>query len=120
MRQAILVVDDYEINLMLIRDLLESIGDFDVETVSSGLEAIERFKHQSFELILMDICMPEMDGYEAIERLREQGYENRMVVLTANELIRQDVAFKRANIDDVIFKPIDLKELRRIVLTIDE
>ena len=120
MKQSILVVDDYEINLMLIRDLLESIGEFYVETVSSGLQAIERFKHQSFDLILMDICMPEMDGYETIQELRAQGYEKRIVVLTANELIRQDKEFITLDIADVIFKPIDLGELQRIILNINE
>ena len=65
----VLLAEDNLVNQKLTRVLLEKSG-FKVRAVANGLEAIEQIKLENFRVVLMDVQMPEMDGYEAVERIR--------------------------------------------------
>lgn len=84
MAKKILVVDDDELVLIAIRELLTPVG-FSVTTSSSGAEALQRVAGDQFDLIILDVLMPEMDGYEVCLRIRQiDAYnETPIMMLTA-------------------------------------
>ena len=113
---SLLVVDDNDINLMLMEDILEMMNVGEVKTVDSGIAAIDEIqKNPNYDMIVMDICMPGMDGYEASKRIRNLGYTGRIVALTANVLTTDDIQFKEAMMDDVLLKPVDLNMIRKVL-----
>ncbi len=106
----ILVVDDGPVNRMLASQVLEGQG-FEVDCVSSGHEALERRPLQTYDLVLMDIYMPDMDGLEAARRWREleaidaEGRRSVLVALTANASEEDRRRFREAGMDDYLAKP---------------
>ena len=66
---SLLVVDDNEINLMLMEDIFEMMNVGEVKTIDSGIDAVDEIeKNPNYDMIVMDICMPGMDGYEASKK----------------------------------------------------
>jgi signal transduction histidine kinase/CheY-like chemotaxis protein len=113
-----LLVDDIEINREIIISILEDTG-LSIETSGNGAEAIERFadKNGCFDIILMDVQMPVMNGYTATERIRDletRCFENQhvpIIAMTAN-VFKEDIEnSKKAGMDEHIGKPINLPEL---------
>ena len=105
----ILVAEDEYINKMLIRTLLRQAG-YHVTVVNNGREAVEAWRGGVFECILMDIQMPEMDGYEAVDRIRqaEIGDEHiPIIAMTAHALRSDRQKCLDAGMDDYVAKPID-------------
>ena len=79
-----LIVDDNLINLKVAQRLLEHEG-LEVETVMSGYECLARVKEISYDIIFMDIMMPEMDGVETLNKLKEiNGFNIPVIALTAD------------------------------------
>lgn len=113
---SLLVVDDNDINLMLMEDILEIMNVKEVKTINSGMGAVSEIeKNPHYDMIVMDICMPGMDGYEASKKIRALGYNGRIVALTANVLTIEDVNVKEAMMDDVLLKPVDLNMIRKVL-----
>ena len=113
---SVLVVDDNEINLMLMEDILDIIDIKKVKTIDSGIQAIyEIEQNPNYDVVVMDICMPGMDGYEASKKIRQMGYQGRIVALTANLLSKEDPKFQEAMMDDILLKPIDLNMIKKVL-----
>ncbi len=113
---SVLVVDDNEINLMLMEDILDVMEIKKVKTIESGMQAVyEIEQNPHYDVVVMDICMPGMDGYEASKKLRHIGYRGRIVALTANLLSKEDPKFQEAMMDDVLLKPIDLNMIKKVL-----
>ena len=113
----ILIVEDNAINQILAQRLLERFGH-KTAVAANGLEALKALSTHSYDLILMDCHMPEMDGYQATEEIRRRegnGPHVPIVGLTANATddVREDCM--RAGMDDFITKPIGFDELNRVV-----
>jgi two-component system sensor histidine kinase/response regulator len=110
----ILVVEDNLLNQEIILSLLESMGAKAV-CVGSGFEAIELVQQRAFDLVLMDIQLPEMDGVETTARIRElaAGKGLPIIAVTANALPGDKETYLAAGMDDYISKPIEPAELRR-------
>ncbi len=107
---CILLVDDGEINRVVGRGLLESLG-YEVETVSSGAEALDVLRDGKYAAVLMDCLMPEMDGYEATRRIRALDGPERhvpIVALTAAAMSGDRERCLAAGMDDYVSKPFDL------------
>jgi CheY-like chemotaxis protein len=84
MARKILVVDDDEMVLIALEELLRSKG-YEIGTASGGKEALEKIERESFDLVILDLVMPGMDGYEVCRRIRsnELYREIPVVMLTA-------------------------------------
>jgi len=108
--QSILVVDDGETNRKLIRLVLARAG-VNVELAENGLEAVEIGRSVNFDLILMDMQMPLMDGYTAAMRLRESGCECPIVALTASAMRGDAERCLAAGCSDYLTKPINPERL---------
>ena len=114
--QTVLLAEDVAINREILTTLLEDTG-VTIETAVNGIEAIKLFEKQpqKYNLILMDIQMPEMDGYEATQRIREMKFPEAgqvpILAMTAN-VFREDVQkCLDAGMNDHIGKPVDQEEL---------
>lgn len=110
----VLVVDDDEMNRRMMQ-LILTREDHDVELARDGFEACQMAETQHFDLILMDLQMPEMDGIETSRRIRaletrsNQAY---IVALTASYLPEKGQELFEAGIDNYIAKPFDVEHLR--------
>ena len=117
--KEILIVEDNEVNQQLIKFMLEMMG-IKVYIVSNGLEAFEIVQKKNFDLILMDINMPIMNGMEATEKILEYEKEKNLihtpiVALTANAIKGDKEKFLSYGMDGYLSKPIDKNELDLIL-----
>ncbi len=104
----ILIADDNEHNLYIARFLLEDAGH-EVMQVESGEDAVNAVSESSFELILMDIQMPGMDGIEATRRIKDSGVATPVVALTAKAMRGDREAILAAGCDGYISKPFEVE-----------
>jgi CheY-like chemotaxis protein len=111
----ILVAEDNRVNQMLTRRLLEKEGH-SVWLASNGEEAVAACRQQEFDLVLMDLQMPGLDGLEATRRIRggEWGRKALIVALTAHAMAGDRERCFEAGMDDYLAKPINVVELARV------
>ncbi|PKN92386.1 MAG: hypothetical protein CVU44_14715 [Chloroflexi bacterium HGW-Chloroflexi-6] len=117
--KRVLLVEDNEINQLVAREMLENLG-LRVALARSGEEAIQKVKTGLFELILMDIQMPGMDGYQATAQIRSDPrftYEKLPIIaLTAHALVGDREKALQAAFNDYITKPVDTEQLNSTLL----
>ena len=106
----ILVVDDSPDNQLLMEHLLTK-HHARIAFASDGKEAVEKALHESFDIILMDIQMPVMDGYTATQKLREMGYRKPVIALTAHAMNEVRQQCLDVGCTDWASKPIDAENL---------
>ena len=111
---SILLVEDNPANMRVTQALLETLGCV-VTPAWNGLEAVAAYRDTSFDLVLMDCQMPEMDGYEASRAIRQiEGFEDRrtpIVALTAHAMEGSRQASLASGMDDQITKPLTMAAL---------
>lgn len=109
----ILLVDDVVENITLAQIHLERAGH-KVATAENGLQALDKTADRAFDLVLMDIQMPEMDGYDATIAIRKQNEHNAkmpIVAMTANAMKQEQDKVIQVGMDDIVVKPIDFAVL---------
>ncbi|MBF0460580.1 MAG: response regulator [Magnetococcales bacterium] len=113
---TVLLVEDNDLNQQFVKELLESIGIV-VELANNGLEAVSMVHTKPYEAILMDLHMPEMDGYTAAKRIREnQGLAKLPIIaLTADAMNDAQADCLSAGMDDYVTKPIDKNKLLSVL-----
>jgi CheY-like chemotaxis protein len=112
MPHRILLVEDNEMNRnMLMRRLVRR--GYDVVTATNGLEALEKAQSEKPDLVLMDLSLPEMDGWEAMRRLRADAHSKslRIIALTAHAMAEDRRKATDAGCDDFDTKPVDIERL---------
>lgn len=112
-----LIVDDNRLNRIALESILNKQG-VRTKTADSGPKAIEIMKKEDFDIVLMDIQMPEMDGIETIRRIRNLGKKYQdipMIAITANAFFKDYDLMKTTRINDVIFKPIRMDHLNQVL-----
>jgi two-component system cell cycle response regulator DivK len=112
MSKRVLVVEDQEDNRTILRDLLGSAG-FQVLEAVNGVEGIEAAAREQPDLILMDIQMPEMDGYEATRRIKAEPTTAAIpvIVVTSYALSGDEEKAKAAGSDGYVTKPFSPRAL---------
>ena len=119
---SILVVEDNLINMRLITAGLERIGH-QVECAPNGQVAVEKFTANSYDVILMDIMMPVMDGITACKAIREiereqnieKGQRIKIIAITANVFEDTRDHFLEIGMDEMMKKPVDFEELQQLL-----
>ena len=111
----ILLVDDGKANRKLIKLILEKAG-CSVEEAVNGKVAYEKALAGDFDVVLMDMQMPVMDGYQATSKLRQSGYTKHIIALTANTMLGDKEKCRDAGCDDFIPKPVEIDSLLRTLV----
>jgi CheY-like chemotaxis protein len=109
----ILLAEDNVVNQKLAMRLLQQMG-YRADLASNGIEAIECVQRQTYDVVLMDVQMPEMDGLEAARRIVARGKPNdrpRIVAMTANAMQGDREECLAAGMDDYLTKPIRVERL---------
>ena len=106
----VLLVDDSLDNQFLVNRLLSKNGAW-VELAGDGAQAVEKALANTYDIVLMDIQMPIMDGFEAIEILRQKNYNKPVIALTAHAMLEDQLKTKAAGFAGHLTKPIDVHEL---------
>lgn len=102
----ILVVDDSSDNLVLVSRLISKVGGV-VETAADGLEGLEKVSKNNYDVVLMDLEMPQMDGIEALKQIRSLGIRTHVIALTGHAYENDRLRCIEAGFDDHVSKPID-------------
>lgn len=114
--ESILAVEDNNINKIVIKKILQEIGYSKIKTASNGLEALKLMENYNFDIILMDIEMPKLDGIQTTQIIREKEEESGkhipIIALTAYALKGDKEKFLSKGMDEYVSKPIDINELR--------
>jgi len=112
-RSKILIVDDEIDTLLPLQKSLE-VEDYLIVGASNGLEALTKVKTEIPDLIILDLMMPEMDGYEVCEKLKNDPLTKNIpvIILTAKDAVRDKVKGLDIGADDYVTKPFNLNELK--------
>ncbi|MFT6048082.1 MAG: signal transduction histidine kinase [Arenicella sp.] len=110
----VLLVEDNEINQIVAKEILKSYG-LDIELAIDGMQAIELTKHSHFDLIFMDLQMPNVDGFEATKAIRLSGSATPIVALSASALKEDVEEAYRVGMNGHIAKPIHRREVIKVL-----
>jgi signal transduction histidine kinase/DNA-binding response OmpR family regulator len=110
----ILLAEDNEVNQLVAQDLLESFG-ISVEIAKNGAEAIEMCQNTHYDLILMDLQMPIIDGFEASKKIRTFNPSIPIIALSAAVMQRDKELTHKAGMNGHLAKPIDIEELLSVL-----
>lgn len=111
----VLVVDDYEMNRMLIGELLNHNYGINADFANNGEEAVEMVQKNRYDLVLMDVNMPVMDGIQATKLIRKEHPDLPIIALTANVMEGDAEKFTGHGMNDYLAKPLDYDELHRVM-----
>jgi signal transduction histidine kinase/ActR/RegA family two-component response regulator len=112
--QKILLAEDNPVNQQLMQVLLKKMG-YEVALVDNGKLAVEAMEKDSYDIILMDIQMPEMNGLDATRSIRQKGFKTPVIAITANALKGDREQCLEAGCDDYLPKPIDKYDLEEMI-----
>ena len=116
----ILVAEDNPVNTLVAKKVLEMLG-YEAEFVTDGFGAVAAVESNAFDVVLMDVSMPGMDGMAASRAIRERGdavHQPRIVALTANAMPGDREASLAAGMDDHLAKPIDRVALAQMLAAV--
>lgn len=110
MSNRILLVDDEEKLLNHLFEALSAKG-YEVVTAKNGLAALKLYEEQRFDLVILDIMMPEIDGHQVCEKIRLENPEQKILFLTAKDSTRDKIEGLRLGAKDYVTKPYNSEEL---------
>ena len=112
-KKSILVVDDDIAHRTMLRIMLE--WEYEIVEADCGSRAIEKIKNAPFDLVLMDVCMPEISGVEALERIKASNPQIPVIMMTAYSSAQTANRAMEKGAYDYITKPFDFDNLRSTI-----
>jgi two-component system, sensor histidine kinase and response regulator len=107
---SVLIAEDHEVNQQLFKAILESLGH-QVDAAFNGKDAVDLARKKDYDIIFMDVQMPEMNGYEATMELRKMGVEIPIIAATASAVKEEQDKCSEAGMDDLLIKPFKKKDV---------
>lgn len=108
--ESILIVDD-DLNLCTaLKDELIEVG-YDAQYVTNGFDAIKHLQNNEVNLVLLDLKMPDMDGFDVLRKMEEKDINTKVIVLTAYADVKSAIDSAKMGVSDFISKPYDFDEL---------
>jgi len=114
MPAKVLIIDDEKDFLDIMAERMEARG-MDVSTATSAANALEMVRTESYDAVIMDLMMPEMDGFKALKLLKESRPDVSIILLTANVREEECIEARKLGAMEVIEKPADLNLLTQII-----
>ncbi len=110
----VLLVEDNHMNVLIAKRLLEK-WNMKVDLAENGLKAIEKVEENNYDIVLMDLQMPEMDGYEATRIIRKKGFKLPIIALTASAMYEKSSKLESTGLDGLVTKPFNPKDLYKAI-----
>ena len=115
----VLAAEDNAVNQVIIREIITRFGHT-IDVVDNGLEALEQYKRAPYDVVLMDISMPVMDGIDSTQAIRDHEHENGLtatpiLAITAHALMTEKASFSLKGFNAYVTKPIDSGALERVL-----
>jgi two-component system chemotaxis response regulator CheY len=116
----ILVVDDYNTMLRIIRNLLRQLGFEDVDEATDGTAALSKMRQRKYGLVISDWNMAPMTGYELLQQVRADPHLGKtpFIMITAESKTENVIAAKRAGVDNYIVKPFNAQTLEHKIRSV--
>ena len=111
---SILAVDDEAGTLKLYTSILKG-DNYHLETASTGGEAIEKMRNEHFDLVLLDLRLPDIDGMQVLKEIQEKTDAVSVIIVTANPSLDSSIEAVRAGVYDYIVKPFGSEDLKMVV-----
>jgi len=118
-RRQILAVDDESMNIKILTHIMRDEPNYEIVAAESGKEALEILEQQTFDLILLDVKMPEMDGFETLRHIRTK-YRTPVVFMTGDKTLDISAELKEMECDDYITKPFIPLMIKEVVHNMTE
>ena len=112
---SILLAEDNLINQKVAQSIFKNIG-YEIEIAKNGAEAVELMEKQHFDILFMDLLMPEMDGYQAAEEIRAAGHTLPIVAMSADETDETRKAAFEAGMNDYLMKPTRVESIKHLLI----
>jgi two-component system cell cycle response regulator DivK len=118
--KKILIVEDNELNMKLFFDILK-YQNYNPQKATDGLQAYEKIKSETYDLIILDIQLPKLDGFSLLEKLKKENIDIPPVIIASACAMDSDKAqAKKFGIENYITKPIDINNFVKTVKNILE
>ena len=116
MSEKILLIDDEEDFLEAMSERMKA-REMDVSTASSAREGLQKAESGAYDVVILDLQMPEMDGIETLKRLKEKNPELQVILLTGHATVQKGVEAMKLGALDLLEKPTDMKVLAEKIKT---
>jgi signal transduction histidine kinase/CheY-like chemotaxis protein len=112
---SVLVAEDNEINIRVAQTIFSNLG-YKIDIARNGIEVVEKVTARSYDIVFMDLVMPERDGIQATVEIRAMGYQMPIIAMTATASNKSKLKAISSGMNDYIVKPVKLDSIRNILL----
>ena len=113
-KSRILLVDDDSTITTSFQMVLQNEG-YDVDTASDGRQALERFERENYQLVILDIKLPDINGIEVARRIRKHNDDVRLVIVTGYPELEDSIETIELGIEEILLKPVNVEELIHVI-----
>lgn len=112
-KKKILIVEDEPMSVMVMEKILKPYA-FDLVIAVNGLDAVKKFKNESIDLVIMDLYMPEMDGFEASRRIKAISKDTPIIVISTAAIGEEELR-RDTGIDYLLSKPLNVNKFKDFI-----
>ncbi|HDR68184.1 MAG TPA: PAS domain-containing sensor histidine kinase, partial [Bacteroidaceae bacterium] len=112
---AILLAEDNLLNQKVAQTIFKNIG-YEIDIARNGQEAIEKVKNNSYDIIFLDLLMPELDGFQAAEKMRKQGLTIPIIAMSADADENRKADAFLAGMDEFVSKPVKIESIKQLLI----
>lgn len=112
-KKRILIVEDEPISVLVIERILKPF-QFELAVAIDGLDAVEKFKAEAFDLVIMDLYMPKMDGFEASKIIRSLS-KNVPIIVISTAIVNEEELKRDIGIDYLLAKPLNVEKFKDFI-----
>ena len=112
---SILIAEDNLINQKVAQSIFKNIG-YEIEIAKNGKVAAEMVEKNKYDVVFMDLLMPEIDGYQATERIRKSGHNLPIIAMSADDDGKTKAAALKAGMNDYVMKPAKVESIKQLLI----